>query len=95
MTFTGQVPFRTVDQGVDEYPEVWTRTQAVDFAVSDLVAALPDLDDGGPNTEDPTKMTKAFANALLARFYLNKAVYTAANPAGPIFLRCWRYEQSN
>ncbi len=79
----GQVPFRTVDQGVDEYPEVWTRTQAVDFAISELVAALPDLVDGGPTTPDPTKMTKAFANALLARFYLNKAVYTAANPAGP------------
>jgi hypothetical protein len=79
----GQVPFRNVDQGVDEYPSVMSRSKAVDFAIGDLESSLNDLDEGGPDVEDHTVVSKAFANALLARIYLNKAVYTAENPAGP------------
>lgn len=79
----GQVPFREVNEGVDDYPVVWTRSQAFDYAVSDLETAISDLPEGGPGYEDLTKMTQAFAHALLARFYLNKAVYEADVPAGP------------
>ena len=78
----GQVPFRDVNQGVNEDPSVMSRSDAFDFAVSDLEAALSALPDGGPEV-DHTKVSKAFVNALLARFYLNKAVYTSSNPAGP------------
>ncbi len=79
----GQVPFREVDQGVDEDPAVWNRSEAFDFAVGELEAVMNDLPDGGPDVEDPTKMSKAFVHALLAKFYINKAVYKSANPAGP------------
>ncbi|HKJ41562.1 MAG TPA: RagB/SusD family nutrient uptake outer membrane protein, partial [Sunxiuqinia sp.] len=78
----GQVPFREVNQGVDENPKVMSRSEAFDFAVKDLEEALPDLIDGGPDA-DHTVVSKAFVNALLARFYLNKAVYKSDNPAGP------------
>lgn len=79
----GQVPFRTVDQGVHDNPEVWSRSVACDYAINNLESAIPDLPNGGPDVADKTKMSKTFAHALLARFYLNKAVYTADNPAGP------------
>ncbi len=79
----GQVPFREVGQGVDVDPVVWTRSEAFDYAVNDLETAMSDLPVGGPGYEDLTKVTQAFAHALLARFYLNKAVYKADVPAGP------------
>lgn len=79
----GQVPFREVNQGVDDYPAVWTRSEAFDYAVGDLESVLSDLPVGGPDMEDKTMVSQAFVHALLARFYLNKAVYKADNPAGP------------
>jgi len=79
----GQVPFREVDQGVNDYPAVWSRSQAFEFAVNDLESSIQDLPVGGPGYEDLTQMTQAFVHALLARYYLNKAVYLADNPAGP------------
>lgn len=78
----GQVAFREVTQGVDDYPRVMKRMEAFNFAVKDLEEAIPDLIDGGP-TSDHTVVSKAFAYTLLARLYLNKAVYEATNPAGP------------
>lgn len=77
----GQVPFREVDQGVDEYPIVMNRSDAFDFVIDDLESAQPFLDAGGPDS-DHTLVSEAFVNALLARLYLNKAVYKATNPAG-------------
>ena len=87
MDLFGQVPFRAVDEGVDVDPRVFTRQEAFDFVVQDLNEALPDLPDLGPSSTNP-RASKAAANALLARLYLNKAVYTAANagePAGFVF----------
>ncbi len=78
----GQVPFREVDEGVDVDPRVFNRSEALDFVLQDLNEALPNLPDGGPSPENTTA-TKAAAHALLARIYLNRAVYTATNPAGP------------
>jgi len=78
----GQVAFREPTQGVKEYPRVLKRMEAFEFAVNDLTEAIPTLIDGGPGTEH-REANKAFAYALLGRFYLNKAVYEAANPAGP------------
>jgi len=82
MDLFGVVPFREANEGVDVDPRVLSRTEALDFIIKDLTEALPDLPAKGP---DPLNTTanKAAANALLARIYLNKGVYTAADPAGP------------
>jgi starch-binding outer membrane protein, SusD/RagB family len=82
MDYWGQVPTRGVNQTVKENPTVMTRTQAFEAIVKDLTEALPALTDGKPAEKNPI-VTKAAANFLLAKLYLNKAVYTAANPAGP------------
>ncbi|MFN0216991.1 MAG: RagB/SusD family nutrient uptake outer membrane protein [Saprospiraceae bacterium] len=82
MDFWGSVPFRNVSDGVDVNPRVYTRSEAFDFVEKDLTEALADLPALSPGG-DATLASKASANALLAKLYLNKAVYKAANPAGP------------
>lgn len=82
MDFWGQVPRRTVDQGVNDLPMVMSRSEAFDFIEKDLTEALPNLESVGPAAVN-AKMSKAVAHALLARLYLNKAVYKSTNPAGP------------
>ncbi|HAD13870.1 MAG TPA: RagB/SusD family nutrient uptake outer membrane protein [Saprospirales bacterium] len=82
MDFWGKVPFRNVGEGVDVNPRVLSRAEAFDFVEQDLLDAMPNLPAGGPGG-DATKASKAAANALLARLYLNKGVYLASNPAGP------------
>ncbi|MBI1225664.1 MAG: RagB/SusD family nutrient uptake outer membrane protein [Bacteroidetes bacterium] len=85
MDLWGQVPFREVTEGVDVNPRVLTRTEAFDFIINDLNEALPMLPNQGPSADIAVsgKASKASANALLARLYLNKAVYTNATPEGP------------
>ncbi len=82
MDFWGQVPRRTVNQGVDELPSVLNRSDAFDFIVSNLEEALPNLPSSSPAPINAV-FSKEAAHALLARLYLNKAVYKSANPAGP------------
>jgi starch-binding outer membrane protein, SusD/RagB family len=82
MDLFGQVPFREFNEGVDVNPKVLSRSEAFDFIVKDLEEALPGLDNTGP-TASNSKATKAAANALLARLYLNKAVYKSEIPEGP------------
>jgi starch-binding outer membrane protein, SusD/RagB family len=82
MDLYGQMPDRGVNEGVDVNPKVYTRSEAFDLIVKDLEEALPDLPNGGPAAENPSA-TKASAHTMLARLYLNKAVYKSANPAGP------------
>ncbi|NBB18019.1 RagB/SusD family nutrient uptake outer membrane protein [Runella sp. CRIBMP] len=82
MDFFGQVPRRTVDQGVDALPSVLSRSEAFDFIVKDLTEALPNLPKLGPAAIN-ARASKAMANALLARLHLNKAVYKSAKPEGP------------
>lgn len=82
MDLWGQVPFREVDEGVDVDPRVFTRSEAFDFIISDLEAALPDLPTAGPSAGNTTA-SRASANTLLAKLYLNKAVYTSGTPEGP------------
>ena len=77
----GVVPFREFDQGVTELPRVLSRTEAFDLAVSNLEASIPNLPSAGPGQN--IRGTKAAAYAMLARLHLNRAVYTADNPAGP------------
>ncbi len=82
MDLFGQLPDRGVNEGVAVNPKVLTRSEAFDLIEKDLNEALPVLPAGGPGG-DGTKVSKAAANALLARLYLNKAVYKAARPEGP------------
>lgn len=82
MDLFGKVPFREVGEGVDVNPRVLTRSEAFDFIVKDLEEALPDLPSPAPSAEN-SKASKAAAYTLLARLYLNKAVYKASSPEGP------------
>ena len=84
MDLYGQVPIREVTEGVDVNPRVMSRTEAFDFIIADLEAALPNLPDTGPVATNATA-TQAAANALLARVFLNRAVYNQAleSAAGP------------
>ncbi len=74
----GQQPFRELTDSPETNPKVFTRTEATDFIIKDLEFAEANLSAG-----DPGKANKAAAQALLAKVYLNKAVYTAATVGGP------------
>jgi hypothetical protein len=71
----GQVPFRDVDEGVDVDPRALSAQQALDeFIIPDLMAALPELPEIGPGLAT-IHASKAAANFLLAKVYLNKHVF--------------------
>ena len=74
MDLYGQAPFRTPDEGPEVNPTVRTRAEAFDFAVQDLTEALPDLVSSGPSA-NLNRATKASANYLLAKLFLNKNIY--------------------
>ena len=76
----GQVPFRTPDEGPDVNPTVMSRSEAYDFAVKDLTEAIPDLPSIGPSTE-LIGASKAAGMFLLAKFYLNKHIFTGSGTA--------------
>ena len=75
----GQVPFREVTDGPEANPKVLTRAAALDFLIKDLEFAETNLAVG-----DAGKANKAAAQALLAKAYLNKAVFTSTTPGGPL-----------
>ena len=76
----GQVPFRETTDGLEANPKVFTRAEATDFIIKDLEAAEAVLPYGAA-----TAANKGAAQFLLAKMYLNKAVYTndPTKPAGP------------
>lgn len=82
MDYYGQAPFRLTTEGVTVNPKVLTRSEAFDFIVKNLEEALPGLADIKPSPNNATA-SKAAANALLARLFLNKAIYKGATPEGP------------
>lgn len=82
MDLWGVVPFREVNDGPEIDPTVFTREEAFNFIIDDLEAALPNLPVSGPSANN-IYANRAAANALLAKLYLNKAVYLSENPAGP------------
>ncbi len=77
----GQTPLRDVNLNGDQPTPVLSRSEGFDFVVKELEEALPNLPAGGPGKS--LTCTKAMANAMLARCYLNKAVFKSADPAGP------------
>lgn len=76
----GQVPFREVTDNLEANPKVFTRSEATDFIIKDLEAAEAVLPYGAA-----TAASKGAAQFLLAKMYLNKAVYKndPTKPAGP------------
>jgi starch-binding outer membrane protein, SusD/RagB family len=83
MDYWGQVPFREATEGVSDNPKVKTRSEAYDFILKDLTEALPLLTEAKATSAENSIATKAAANYLLAKLYLNKAVFKAAKPEGP------------
>lgn len=75
----GQVPFRNVGDSPDANPTVFNRPGATNFIIRDLRYAFSNL-----TTTTPNQATKEAAAAMLAKVYLNRAVYNnTASPAGP------------
>lgn len=77
----GQVPYRPAGSLLTDDPKVWQRGEATDFVISELEAILGAL----PTrvVDDASIANKDAAHFLLAKAYLNKAVFAAADPAGP------------
>nr|WP_294947759.1 RagB/SusD family nutrient uptake outer membrane protein [uncultured Mucilaginibacter sp.] len=75
----GQQPFRDPDAPNSSIPTVMTRPEATAFIIKDLEFAESKLGTA-PNIG---VASKAAAQALLAKVYLNKAVYTATTVGGP------------
>jgi hypothetical protein len=75
----GQAPFRDPDAPNSAIPIVYNRADATAFIIKDLEFAEANLG-VAPNIG---KASKAAAQALLAKVYLNKAVYTSATVGGP------------
>ncbi|MEL7270357.1 MAG: RagB/SusD family nutrient uptake outer membrane protein [Bacteroidota bacterium] len=76
MDLFGNVPFRQVDEGPEINPSVLSRTDALNFIVTDLEAAITALPTvtGGSGATNATG-SKASARFLLARVLLNKHIY--------------------
>jgi len=81
--FWGVLPDRKTSEGVSVNPKVLTRAEGFAVVEKDLLEALPDLSVVVSGAVPQPVASKAAANALLSRLYLNKAVYTAAAPEGP------------
>jgi hypothetical protein len=75
----GQAPFRDPNAPNSSIPVVYNRTEATDFIIKDLEFAEANLG-AAPNIG---KASKAAAQTLLAKVYLNRAVYTAGTVGGP------------
>ena len=78
----GQVQHRPATAAVADLPEVYTRSEAIDFIIAELNAVIPVLPAYTHATRN--KATKEAAQFLLMKALLNKAVFKQdpANPTG-------------
>jgi hypothetical protein len=76
----GQAPFRDPNGATSAIPTVMNRTEATAFIIKDLEFAEANLPATSANIGVANKIA---AEALLAKVYLNKAVYTATTVGGP------------
>ena len=81
MDMYGQVPFRAPNEGPEIDPMVMSRTEAFAFVEQDLIDALAGLPAAAPGAGSLNQGTKAAANFLLARLYLNAHVYKGTGSA--------------
>jgi len=77
----GQVPYREAGSSLEADPKVWSRTEATEFVIAELEAVLSELP--ARASGDASIANKDAAHFLLAKLYLNKGVFEAANGAGP------------
>jgi starch-binding outer membrane protein, SusD/RagB family len=82
MDLFGQVPYRAVDAQTDDLPEVMDRAAAFDWIVADLTAARPELPSLASGSRPGTASQEA-VDFLLAKLYLNRAVYLGSMPENP------------
>lgn len=77
----GKVPFREANASFEDNPSVFTRTAATAYIIEDLTYAIQNL----PPTVAPGRANRDAARFLLAKVYLNRAVFTQDpnTPAGP------------
>lgn len=76
----GQVPYREAGSNQDDFPKVWSSPEATTQIIAMLEQALPNLPDRNPS--DPSIANKDAANFLLAKIYLNKAVFDSPTHTG-------------
>ncbi|TWR29437.1 RagB/SusD family nutrient uptake outer membrane protein [Mucilaginibacter pallidiroseus] len=76
----GQQPIRDPKAPASSIPTVLTRSEATDYIIKDLEYAETNLP---ATTANIGVANKAAAQALLAKVYLNRAVYTSATVGGP------------
>jgi starch-binding outer membrane protein, SusD/RagB family len=74
----GQAPYRPAKTRPEDDALVYTRSEATNYVISELEAILGSLP--ARNASDPSIANKDAANFLLAKLYLNKAVFTSADP---------------
>lgn len=79
----GQIQTRPATAKASSIPNVLARAAAIDSIIAELESAIPGLP--SYNGSNRNVATKEAAYALLAKCYLNKAVYkaSASSPAGP------------
>jgi hypothetical protein len=77
--FFGQVPYREAGSSPDDFPKVWTSAEATTQIIAMLNEALPNLAEKG---SDPAVANKDAARFLLAKIYLNKAVFDSNTHTG-------------
>lgn len=85
-----QIPMRDVNSKVSDIPEVMNAQAAFDFIIKDLTEALPDLPQTGP-AGDTKAASKAAANFLLAKIYLNKHIYLGGTAAAADMTKVIQY----
>jgi starch-binding outer membrane protein, SusD/RagB family len=81
--FWGVLPDRKTSEGVTVNPKVYTRAEGFDLVDKDLTEALASLPTIAAGSVPQPVASKAAANAMLSRLYLNKAVYLSSAPEGP------------
>lgn len=81
--FWGVLPDRKTNEGVTVNPKVLSRSEGFAAVEKDLLDALPALSKITAGSVPQPVASKAAANAMLSRLYLNKAVFTSAAPEGP------------
>jgi hypothetical protein len=76
----GQVPYREAGSSNDDFPKVWDSPTATAEIIKLLEEALPNLADKTAN--DPSVASKDAAHFLLAKIYLNKAIFDSPTHTG-------------
>ncbi|MEC5164318.1 hypothetical protein RCH18_000034 [Flavobacterium sp. PL11] len=77
--FYGQVPYREAGSSPDDFPKVWDSPTATAAIIAMLNEALPNLAEKG---SDPAVANKDAARFLLAKIYMNKAVFDSPTHTG-------------